>query len=94
VLDGKTVLELKPRSTSEGEALPRFSAETPFRGRVPVFAGDDRSDGDGFDRVNANGGSRVKVGPGETRARCRVADASALRAWLHRVERRLPEARP
>ena len=93
VLEGKMVLELKPCDANKGEAIRRFSTRAPFRGRVPVFAGDDRTDEDGFDWVNANGGISVKVGPGETRASCRVADVSALHGWLAHVARALPEAR-
>ena len=44
--------------------------------------GDDLTDELGFERVNRIGGDSVKVGPGPTRARWRLENADAVRAWL------------
>jgi len=79
---GKFVFELKPSGRNKGSAIAEFMAEAPFAGRVPVFLGDDLTDEYGFDVVNGAGGHSVKVGPGETRARWRLADAAAVRRWL------------
>ncbi len=57
-------------------------AERPFKGRCPVFIGDDRTDEHGFALINAIGGWSVKVGPGGTCARYRLPDVVAVRAWL------------
>ena len=46
----------------------------PFRGRVPVFVGDDLTDEDGFRAAAAEGGFGVKIGPGETAASFRLPD--------------------
>jgi trehalose 6-phosphate phosphatase len=54
-----------------------------------VFIGDDRTDEDGFAIVEAMDGIAVKVGEGATRARHRVRDVPALRAWLSFVARAL-----
>jgi len=79
---GKFVVEVRPRGRDKGSAIAEFAAEPPFAGRVPVFIGDDLSDETGFEVVNRLGGHSVKVGPGITRARWRLFDASAVRHWL------------
>lgn len=80
--EGKFVLEIKPGGKDKGTAIAEFMAESPFAGRLPVFIGDDLTDEYGFALVNRLGGHSVKVGPGETQARWRLADAAAVRRWL------------
>jgi trehalose 6-phosphate phosphatase len=82
VLEGKMVVELKPSGRDKGMAIEEYMREAPYAGRLPVFVGDDLTDEYGFGVVNRLGGHTVKVGPGATTARYRVADAAAVRAWL------------
>ncbi|HTW74244.1 MAG TPA: trehalose-phosphatase [Steroidobacteraceae bacterium] len=83
VLVGKCVVELRPRHLTKGAALERLMAEQPFRGRTPIFAGDDTTDEDAFDVVNRLGGISVRVGDGApTAATCRLSDPEQLRRWL------------
>ena len=83
LLEGKKVLEIRPRGSGKDKVVDAFMAEPPFRGRTPVFIGDDRTDEDGFAAVNRLGGHSIRVdGEGESAARYRVADAAALREWL------------
>ena len=79
---GKLVFEIKPGGRDKGTAIEEFMAEVPFAGRLPVFVGDDTSDEYGFANVNRMGGHTIKVGPGPSTARWRVADAAAVRKWL------------
>jgi trehalose 6-phosphate phosphatase len=82
---GKMVLEIKPTGKDKGTAIEEFMQEHPFRGRVPIFIGDDLTDEYGFALVNRLGGHSIKVGPGASVAPWRLADASAVRGWLDRL---------
>jgi trehalose 6-phosphate phosphatase len=82
LLDGHCVCELKQRSVSKGSAVRAYLAEAPFAGRLPVFVGDDVTDEDGIRAVQAAGGFGVRVGPGRSEARFRLADTDAVAAWL------------
>lgn len=79
---GKCVAEIKPAGVDKGTAIAEFMAEAPFRGRRPVFLGDDRTDEDGFRAVNRMGGVAVKVGRGRTAAGYHLRNVGAARAWL------------
>ena len=90
VIDGKMVLEVKPRLADKGEAVRCFLAEPPFAGRRPVFIGDDVTDEDAFLAVNALDGYSIRVGDyPNSRARYRLADVDAVIAWLESLPRAL-----
>ena len=82
VMYGKMVLEVRPAHADKGTAVTRFLETSRFAGRVPVFAGDDITDEDGFGVANRLGGISIKVGAGETAASYRVPDVAALHDWL------------
>lgn len=82
VMHGKMVLEVRPAHADKGTAVTRFLETSRFAGRVPVFAGDDITDEDGFKVANRLGGISIKVGAGETAASYRVPDVAALHDWL------------
>jgi trehalose 6-phosphate phosphatase len=79
---GKSVVELKPAGKDKGVAIQEFMQEVPFRGRTPVFVGDDATDEFGFAMVNRLRGHSVKVGPGPTVAEFRLRDVKLVRRWL------------
>jgi trehalose 6-phosphate phosphatase len=79
---GKRIVEIRPAGRDKGVVIREFMGEAPFADRLPVFVGDDVTDELGFDAINAVGGHSIKVGPGRTRARWRLRDVSAVRAWL------------
>jgi trehalose 6-phosphate phosphatase len=85
ILRGKKIVEIKPGGKDKGKAVKEFMAEKPFRGRLPVFVGDDATDEYGFAVVNALGGHSIKVGTGRSIARWRLPDVTAVRAWLARA---------
>ncbi|GLK17761.1 trehalose-phosphatase [Herbiconiux flava] len=76
---GQDVLEFSVRGTTKGDAIDRLREQT--GATAVLFAGDDVTDEDGF---GALGGDDlgVKVGPGETRAGCRVAGPAEMAAVL------------
>lgn len=80
---GNHVVELRPASADKGDAIAAFLDEPPFRGRLPVFAGDDLTDEHGFDVVNVRGGLSVLVGVREpSAARWHLRDPAAVHEWL------------
>lgn len=89
---GKMVLEVKPSGRTKGTAIEAFMEEEPFRGRRPVFLGDDVTDEDGFRFVNATDGISIKVGSGETEAQFRLPNVAAVVEWLERYDQFLENA--
>lgn len=81
VLPGKMVFEVRPKGCNKGVAVEAFLDEVPFKGRVPVYMGDDVTDEDAFAVVNALGGITIKIDDGETQAQFRT-DREGLFDWL------------
>lgn len=79
---GKRVVEIKPAGVDKGTAVAEYLAEPPFKGRRPVFIGDDLNDEHGFAEVNRLDGISIKVGRGASCARFRLPDVAAVRLWL------------
>jgi trehalose 6-phosphate phosphatase len=80
---GNHVVELRPADGDKGTAILALLDEPPFRGRRPVFAGDDVTDESGFAIVNARGGVSVLVGTREPScAHYALPDPAAVRLWL------------
>lgn len=85
---GDHVLELRPggQTPDKGSAVEAFLAQAPFRGRTPVFIGDDLTDEHAFEVVNARNGLSVLVGPRTgSAARWHLANPAAVRAWVARA---------
>ena len=84
---GKAVAEVLPARATKGGIIRHFLTEGPYRGRRPIFIGDDLTDEQAFESVDAVDGISVRVGSGPTRARYRVEAPSALRTLLSRWAR-------
>ncbi len=80
---GKMVVELKPSGRHKGHAVEEFMDESPFRGRTPVFIGDDITDEDGFLVVNRMHGCSIRVGETNySAAQYCIPDVEAVLNWL------------
>jgi trehalose 6-phosphate phosphatase len=79
---GKAVAEILPSAAGKGKVIEAFLREPPYRGRRPVFIGDDLTDENGFRAVNAAGGISVRIGPGETIAHMQIGTPAELRHSL------------
>jgi trehalose 6-phosphate phosphatase len=87
-MDARCAIELKAPAHDKGRAIATFLAQPAFRGRAPVFVGDDTTDESGFAVVAARGGAAYSVGgwrPGVTGL---FADPRAVRDWLAEFARR------
>ena len=81
--DGDMVEELRTPGPTKGDSVRIFMSAPPFAGAQPVFVGDDATDEDGFEAVQAMSGLGVVVGaPRVTRARFGLPDVDAALAWL------------
>lgn len=96
ILEGKMVVEFKPAGADKGVGISRLLQHAPFKGRVPLFIGDDVTDEAGFAAVNRARGVSVKCGEGPTRAQYRLPDVAAVRQWLEDYSAwlALPDTRP
>jgi trehalose 6-phosphate phosphatase len=84
VQQGRMVAEIAPSDASKATALAEFMDEPPFKGRLPVYVGDDLTDESAFQWVNAAGGLSVDVSRRQSScARTHLASVRAVRAWLH-----------
>jgi len=89
LIAGKMVVEFQPRHHGKGGAIAAFMAESPFRGRMPVFLGDDTTDEEGFAEVNRRGGVSIRVGAplATSAAAYRLPSVAAARDWLRGTRR-------
>ena len=78
------VVELKASARTKGDLIDDFMSESPFRGRQPVFVGDDVTDEGGFNEVNGRSGLSIRIGPPAplSPAAARLDSPADLRRWL------------
>ncbi|MFO1079134.1 MAG: trehalose-phosphatase [Reyranellaceae bacterium] len=78
LIPAREAVEIGPRAVSKGYAVERLMARPPFRGRRPIFVGDDFTDEAGMDAARRFGGQGLRV------AEVFGGDPAAVRAWLRR----------
>ena len=79
VLAAKRAVEIRPKGITKGRAVEVLMERHPFRGRQPVFVGDDVTDEDGMEIAHRLGGLGLNVDAafgGQPRA---------VRDWLKRA---------
>lgn len=81
-LHGKMVVELKSCDVDKGSALRTLLAEPEFKGRRPLFFGDDVTDEPAFAMVQASGGIGIKIGPERSSATYSLLDQADLEPLL------------
>ena len=86
VRPGKMVVEIADSLINKGSALEQFMRQPVFRGRTPVYAGDDEADEAAIEAAQAMGGIGIRIldpnGLGKTAAKFSTTDARAVRDWL------------
>jgi trehalose 6-phosphate phosphatase len=88
LIDGKAVVELKPRHAHKGTALAALMHIAPFAGRTPWMVGDDLTDEDAFAESNRRGGVSIIVGARRpTLARYALSGPAEARAWMAALAR-------
>lgn len=85
ILRGKSVFEIRPRGCNKGEALRALMQCEPFRGRRPVFLGDDDTDEDAFAILKEFGGVGISVGRHSPNAQYALTSPRDVRRWLVRL---------
>jgi len=82
VMNGDHIVEVHLAGMDKGRALAAFLVAEPFRGRVPVYLGDDTTDEFAFRAVKERGGIAIKVGTGPSEADYRLAGVDSVHRWL------------
>jgi trehalose 6-phosphate phosphatase len=84
LIAGCAVFEIQLEGFDKGRAIKRLMEAESFRGRRPVFIGDDGEiDRPGFDMALALGGLAFSVGSDLPGLSGSFATPEAVRAWLH-----------
>lgn len=83
LIPAREAIEIGPRSVSKGYAVDRLMNDAAFRGRRPIFVGDDFTDEAGMSAAIRHGGMGLRV------REAFKGDPALVRAWLGRnIERR------
>jgi trehalose 6-phosphate phosphatase len=85
ILEGKAVIEFKPRGYDKATACAALLANPPFRGRTPVFLGDDVTDERVFRVLPEFSGVGISVGRAMEGADYMLRSPAAVRAWLREL---------
>lgn len=82
ILPGHFVFELKRPEFDKGVAISRFLEQEAFKGRRPIFIGDDVTDLPGFETVMSKGGLAYSVNYSAPGVIGTFRNPAAVRNWL------------
>jgi trehalose 6-phosphate phosphatase len=82
ILDAHQAIEIKAHGSDKGGAIAAFLSTPAFRGRTPIFVGDDTTDESGFAVVAARGGYAYSVGEPRPGAMGVFPEPRSVRDWL------------
>ena len=82
MMDAHCAIEIKSPCFDKGGAIATFLSCSTFRGRTPIFIGDDTTDESGFALVSARGGFAYSVGRPRPGAIGAFSGPGAVREWL------------
>jgi trehalose 6-phosphate phosphatase len=82
IMDAHYAIEIKSPCFDKGGAIAAFLSTSTFRGRTPIFVGDDTTDESGFALVSARGGVAYSVGGPRPGAIGAFSEPRAVREWL------------
>ena len=77
LLPAHMLWEIRPKGADKGRAVATLMQRKPFRGRCPVFIGDDVTDEDGMREARNFGGAGYRVD-------AVFGDPEGVRSWLRR----------
>jgi trehalose 6-phosphate phosphatase len=83
VLPGKAVFEVKPRAFNKGVAVQELMRREPFKGRRPIFVGDDVTDESVFAVLPEFDGLGFSVGRELAGTHGYFATPREVRHWLY-----------
>ncbi len=84
-LRGKAIVELKSRDFNKGTGVRALMQEAPFKGRRPVYLGDDKTDEDVFAVLGAYNGLGISVGALLNDATVEFASPEVVRDWIAKL---------
>jgi trehalose 6-phosphate phosphatase len=82
IMDAHYAIEIKSPCFDKGGAIAAFLSTSTFRGRTPIFVGDDTTDESGFALVTARRGFAYSVGRPRPGAIGAFSEPGAVREWL------------
>lgn len=81
----KMAYEIRPKAAGKDRAVRDTMQTEPFKGKLPIYFGDDLTDEPALRWVADQGGIAVKVGPGESCATHRLVAPTLVTELLHRL---------
>ena len=85
LIEGKAVIDARPRGIDKGVGLRALLDQKPFAGRRVLFGGDDTTDLDVFQMLPEIGGTGFSVGKHFPGVEHVFASPRAVRQWLSRL---------